>query len=242
MNRKVFVVKGYSENDKELNLDRHYANNYQTYFNSIAGGAYELDEIIYLEDPTTDHLNDVLANFDLDFSVIILIGHGAAQDNYQLFKLNNDEIIKPGQIEPNSDKTLIIIESCRREAKDIMTVDLNDKVPQFKYGGLVRSPITREKSKELYIEQLEKCKDGIVICFACSKDETAINFFFSLVLIQQSFNWHLEHWRHFETLNINKLMPDISAQVKKLAMQNVGKNQTPEIIGNLDFPFAISKF
>lgn len=34
----------------------------------------------------------------VDFAVIVYIGHGATQDNNQLFQLSENEIIKPGQL------------------------------------------------------------------------------------------------------------------------------------------------
>jgi hypothetical protein len=242
MDRKVFIIKGYSENPEELNLDRHYSENYRSYFLSVAGGAYKADEIIYSEEPTAGELDAILQKFKLDFAVVILIGHGATQDDRQLFKLNKDEVIKAGQVHVNSKKCLIILESCRSEIKGIFTVDLNDKIPKFKYGGIVRAPITMEKSRELYDEQVEKCGDGTVVCFACSNNETAKNFYFSLVLIQIGFNWHLEYWHHFETLTITRLMPHISNEVNKVALKITGESQQPEIDGTLDFPFSVSKF
>ncbi|MFT3934415.1 MAG: hypothetical protein QM726_12410 [Chitinophagaceae bacterium] len=242
MDRKVFIIKGYSKTDKELALDRYYSESYQNYFSSIAGGAYESGDIIYIEEPTVEEVNNILAGFNLDYSVIVLIGHGATQDDKQLFQLNNAEIIRPGQINPPSSKSLFILESCRTEVKNILAVDLNDKIPKFKYGGIVRAPISREKSRELYNEQINNCADGIVVCFACSNTETAKNFYFSLVLLQIGFNWHLEHWHHFETLTITKLMPHIATEVDKIAVEKTGEHQTPEISGALNFPFVVSKF
>ena len=123
-----------------------------------------------------------------------------------------------------------------------MTVDLNDKIPKFEYGGIYRSPISREKSIELYNEQINNCSDGIVICFACSNSETAKNFYFSFMLLKIGFNWHLDPINHYETLTITKLMPHIAIGVNELAVKNIGESQTPEINGTLDFPFSVSKF
>jgi hypothetical protein len=242
MDRKIFIIKGYSDTATELDVDRHYVGKYSDYFQSIAGGAYDGNEIISLEEPTVKILNETLAKFDLDFVVIILIGHGATQNDNLLFTLNKNEIIKPGQIKTNADKNLILIESCRIEAQNIYTVDLNDQIPKFKYGGLVRTPISRKKSKEIYDEQLSKCGNGTVVCFACSSNEIARNFYFSLVLLQTSFNWHLEHWHHFETLTISRLMPHVTTEVRNFVQNMFGQNQTPEINGGLEFPFSVSKF
>ena len=77
-----------------------------------------------------------------------------------------------------SDRQLWLIESCRMIGSDIETIDIIDKKPTFKKGGVLPSaPITREKSRAIYDKQIKNCAKGNVICFACS------NFFISIVLL-----------------------------------------------------------
>lgn len=242
MNRQVIIIKGYSKTDEELGMDRYYAERYSTFFNSKAGGAYEPDEIKYYEDVNAKELSEYLSGLDLNFAVLVLIGHGATQNDNQLFQLNETEIIKAGQLVLDIEKQLIIIESCRSDIQSVYTVDLNDKIPKFKYGGIVRAVISRPQARALYDEQLEKCGSGIVVCFACSNDETAKNYYFSLVLIQIAFNWHLEHWHHFETLNISRLLPLVSSEVNEFSIKITGERQNPVMNVSIDFPFSVSKF
>ncbi len=236
------MVRGLSNSQDELNTDNFYLNCYYTFFRSKAGGAYEESEITTIEEPTAKELNSTTANSTLNYCIIVLIGHGASQENNQLFQLNKDEIILAGQLNPNCEKNLIILESCRSEIENVLTVDLNDKLPKFKYGGIVRSPINRQKARELYNEHLKNCKVGQAVCFACRKGEEAYNYYFSMGLIQSSFNWHLESGNHYSVLPIDGLMSYLSIEIPKLTQEKISENQTPEIIGNFDFPIAVSKF
>lgn len=242
MTRQIFIIKGYSKTEQELEIDRYYAEQYFAFFTSNSGGAYEKEEISCFEDITTTEFNKTTENLHLNFSIVVLLGHGATQNDNQLFQLNKDEIIKAGQLEINADKQLFLVESCRIQIENIYTVDLNDKISKFKYGGLVRSRIDRNKARQLYNEQLERCENGLVLCFACANNESAKNYYFSQVLIQTAFNWHLEHWHHFETLNILNLMNFVTKEVQEIATKETGESQSPQIIGNIFLPFSVSKF
>lgn len=237
LRRKVFLIKGFSENEIELNNDRKYIGYYKSFFQSNAGGAYDENEIDILEDSSTEDLKLKTQKDTFDYVIIVLLGHGATQGDYQLFKLNESEIIKPGQLYIDSSKLLIILESCRSLLSDMPTVDLSDKIPDYKEGGILRFPITRQKARAKYDKQINECKDGLVVCFACSKDETANDYMFSNYLIKYAFNWHL-HWMNCDkTLNIRQLIENISPCLSK-----TDEKQNPEIVGDVDFPFAICKF
>lgn len=242
MKRHVFIIKGYSKTHQELELDRFYIKKYYDYFSSISGGAFEDKEITHFQDITTSDLNNAIADLEFDYVIILLIGHGATQNNNQLFQLNYSEIIRAGQLNIKADKQLFLFESCRTQIDIIDTVDLNDEIPKFQSGGVLMMPIERRKARELFEEQLKKCGDGVVVCFACSSKEVAKNYYFSSVLIRTAFNWHLQPLHHFETFNIVDLMNTVSKEVNELATRITGESQQPQIIGNLNFPFSVSKF
>lgn len=242
MNRRAIIIKGYSEDLSELHADNYYVNSYYAYFRSIAGGAYETDEIVQLSEPKSVDLDLLTAELGIEYCVIVFIGHGASQNNYQLFKLNKTEIIQPGQLSFKADKTLVILESCRSEVNNVLPVDLSDKLPKFKYGGTVRSPIDRAKAKDLYFQYIKTCNNGIVLCFACSIDEEAFNYYFSYGLIQKSHDYHLDSSFHLQVHSIQTIMTVLIKQLPKFVYTKIGKIQTPEINGKFDYPFAISKF
>ena len=243
LRRKAILIKGFSEDQQEIEDDEQYIEYYKSFFYNNAGGAYEENEIEIFEDISANELKSYFASNILDYVVVVFLGHGATQDDYQLFKLNETEIIKPGQIEINSNKQLIILESCRSiSPSKIHTIELSDKNPTYKEGGKFYYPICRQSARTSYDDQIEQCNDGQVIFFACSKGETAKDFYFSRCLIQYAFNWHLD-WRNCrKTLKITELDNKIPICVNHLAMEYAHEAQNPQIIGNIAFPFAVNKF
>lgn len=240
--RQVLLIKGFANDEIESYAINNYALNYSNYFKSIAGGAWEETEIIIISNPLTVNLKSFFENNKPDYAIIVLIGHGATQNNKQLFKVNKDEIIQAGEFNYNIEKQLIIIESCRCSREDIPFVNLTDKVISYKNGGKFLMPLNRKSAKKLYNVQLMNCKNGIVVCFACKKNEVARNFFFSKTLLESSHNWHLEPNNQSEFLGIKTLMEITSTKVMNLSLNKKKTIQTPEISGEIDFPFAISKY
>lgn len=241
MIRRVILITGHQQNDEDKSSFKRYLNKYYDYFTGNSGGAYDEDEILIYETPKVSELKSLTANFTVDYAIIVLIGHGATTNENHVFQINKNEIIKSGQLEINIDKQLIIIESCRNIYEELPLVDLNDKLPKFKHGGIHRVPLDREKAKNIYNTEVLKCKNGITICLACGKDESAWNYYFSYSLIQLGFDWHLSSQNHFKTLGIFELMKYVKINVNKLS-KKINKEQNSEIIGTVDFPFAVSKF
>ena len=238
MDRLTIIIKGYSKTELELNSDREFVKKYLTFLTSNVGGAWDLEEeIIVLEDPTIEILGQIVEDLTPDFVLLIMIGHGATQGDRQLFQINASTIIQAGQLALDVHKQLVILESCRTHTNGkIKTVDLNDRIPQFRNGGLVRSPRTKEDARNLYISVINECPNGLVICYPCNDNELASGYYFSFALLRRSFEWHLlNHTRYFP---ITQLMEFVSMDVYKISK---GK-QTPVISGNIGFPFAISKF
>jgi hypothetical protein len=245
LDRKVIFIKGFAKNEQELSATIALIDKYKEWFKSNAGGAYEENEIKTFEDITTEELKVNLESDILDFVVVVAIGHGANQEDCQLFGLNHEETIKLGQIVEliKSDKQLWLIESCRELRLDIEAIDLNDKKPSFKKGGVLPpTPITREKSRALYDKQIKNCDTGNVIFFACSKDEKAMNAIFTRHVLDWSHNWHLSLNNNSAHLNITNLMSYIKFHVNETAIQERKQEQHPELLGNIDFPFAVSKY
>jgi hypothetical protein len=209
---------------------------------SKAGGAWAKSEFFFLDNPSSIDLKGVLSSSELDYSVSVFIGHGATQDSKQLFQINKDEIIKAGQFVSSSPKQLLIFESCRSNISNIPTADLSDKIPKFQRGGYVRVPISTDKTREIFINDIANSKSEVVACFACSIGETASNFYFSYLLLSTAMSWHLDPGPHFESLKITDLMARIIKLAPNMIKDQTSTNQTPQIIGNSNFPFTVSKF
>jgi len=177
--------------------------------------------VVILNVPTSAELKELIKKSKPGYSIIVFIEHGGTQDYKQLFQINKGEIIKAGQLDLEVPKQLYILESCRTDVKNVYTVDLSNKIPKFKYGGMVRMPINAAKSKEFYLEQLKVCGDGIVVCYACSGKEVAMNYFFSTLLLQLAFDWHLDPKPHHQALSIVTLMSWVTPEVSKLSMKTI---------------------
>jgi len=242
MSRKVFIIRGFSKTETELELDNYFVSLYADYFLSNAGGAYNINEIIILNEPKSNFLLDLFSKQNLDFSIIVYIGHGGAKDDNQVFRLNEEEIIYPGQFMLNCKKQIIILESCRVIADEILTVDLKDKIPRFAEGGIVRYRLTKQQSREIYDSHIKRCDEGVMICFACRKGESAYNYIFSSVLLQCAFNWHLDATRHCAILPMDELMRLLFVDTINTAQQEFNVVQVPETKDSMNFPFGVSKY
>ena len=240
--RKVFIIKGFSESDEEKQIDNYYVNVYKDFFLSNAGGGYFDCEIEILSEPTSKSLLINLEKEKLDFGILIYIGHGANQDNNQIFKLNETEIIKAGQFTLNCNKQIVILESCRVKTNNILTVDLEDKIPKFEKGGVVRMPLTKEQSREIYDSHIKRCENGLMTCFPCRIGEMAYSFIYSKVMIQNAMNWHLDSSRHCAILPIDELTRLAFVETIISAKNLFDVRQFPHTEGKTNFPIAVSKF
>lgn len=240
--RKVFLVNGYSEKPDELTVFEAYIKYYKRFFVGIEGGAYCESDVIHLNQPTCSELNKILQEEEIDYGILIFLGHGAIKDDNQLFQLNKSDVIKAGQYTIFAKKQLIILDSCRTFNEYINAVDLGNKTPIFRSGGKIRLSISIAKARERYDNWLKKCQDGICICFPCEIGETANNFYFSYLLVNIAFNWHFDYRNTLPILTIDELMNILSAELPKHNFETSGIIQNPEIKGYFEFPFAVSRF
>lgn len=240
MKRKAFIILGYCE---ELSAKiAKCSSTYQTFLSLNMGGAWESDEIHVLKEPTISELEKIVSEYEPDYALIILIGHGANQDDRQLFHLNKDTIIQAGQFTLDIPKQLIILESCRNIQEKIKFTIIKDRKPKFKKGGsFPPMAIYREEARQRFDIELSKSTDGISICFACSKDESAYFFCFSNVLLYFSMQWH-ESTNQKPTLSVSEIMKPIISEVSRTIKLTCNKQQVPELIGKGDFPFVVNKY
>ncbi len=240
--RKVFIIKGYSKTEQERSDDEYFVRAYSEYFQLNAGGAYSSKEVIYISEPSCRNLDKFMRKENLDYAIVVYIGHGGTKDDNQVFQLNSDEIIKPGQFMVKCKKQIIILESCRVIANEIPTIDLSDKIPMFAQGGVVRSPLSQKQSREVYDSHIKRCENGIMVCFACGLGDAAYNFIFSNATLQCSIDWHLDSSRHCAILPMDELMRLAWIETFLIASEKYGINQLPHSINSMNFPFGVSKF
>ncbi|UKT64291.1 hypothetical protein [Pedobacter mucosus] len=241
MKRKAIIIKGYSKDNDEQIRDTNHVKSYQDFFYSIAGGCYEKNEILFLEELKLVDLNNKLENLNADYLIVVFIGHGASQDDSQLFQLSKDEIIHPGDLTFSASKELLILESCRNIATGVRSLKQVGKIARFKGGGKILIPLSRAKSRKLYNQHLAKCEDGLVICRACSLSESAYGYFFIDEILKQSKEWHIKSTEQNGVLDIQVLFKGVAKEVSVLAKTN-SVNQTPVISGTNKFPFVVSRY
>lgn len=236
MKKKVLIIKGYSKTEVELINDRKIVQLYVDFFNSNAGGVFDFDtEIIYLENPDLDTIKKLDFLNQEDYVIVILIGHGANKDGVQIFQLQENLFIQPGQIQFSCKKQLFILETCR----DIIDFELdiqriNRLIPKYKYGGTIKAPLTREESLEKFNDAINASPEGTVYLFAASIGESARGYLFLKIIIDISIYIHEYHRNSIVDTDI------IFENAKNQVISYTNGEQNPIKMGDVKFPFVIT--
>ncbi|WP_113653194.1 hypothetical protein [Pedobacter namyangjuensis] len=236
MNKSVLIIKGYSKTDVELINDRKIIQLYIDFFTSNAGGCFDFDtDFVILEEPELEELKTIDFLNAKDYLIVLLVGHGANKDGIQIFQLNKDVLIQPGQLQFDCERQLHIIETCRNIIDFELDIKrINRLIPKYKYGGVVKRPLTREEALLKFNEALSKSAKETVYIFACNIDESAYSYFFLQVLVDISIYIH-EYYRN-SIYNISEIFEHVEKQVNNLSKGD----QNPIKIGDGNFPFVVT--
>lgn len=236
MTKSILIIKGHSKTEVELTNDRKIIQLYIDFFCSNAGGAFDFDnEIFIFEEPNIETLNNLDILNSLDYLVVLLIGHGGNKDGIQVFQLQEKLFVQPGQLQFYCKKQLHIIETCR----DIIDFELDIKrinrlIPKYKYGGIVKRPLTREESLLKFNQAIENTNEGTTYLFAANIGESAFGYLFLQLLIDISIYVH-EYFRE-EIVNVGYIFDQTKKQVAELTKGS----QNPTRHGDVNFPFVIT--
>ena len=236
MKKSILIIKGHSKTEIELTNDRKIIQLYIDFFCSNAGGAFDFDnEIFIYEEPKLETLQNLEFLNTSDYLIVLLIGHGANKDGNQVFQMQKELFVQPGQIQFHCKRQLHIIETCR----DIIDFELDIKrinrlIPKYKYGGIIKRPLTREESLLKFNQSIQNSDEGILYLFASSIGESASGFLFLQLIIDISIYIH-EYFRE-EIVGANYIFELTNKQVVELTKGN----QNPTKIGDVDFPFVIT--
>lgn len=233
--RKVIIIQGYSNDDREYDIFSTTRRLVALYFASITGGAFDNNEIIQITKTTHTlaKLNEEINNLTVDIAIFVFIGHGAIQDGKQLFQFSKEEIFYPGQFNYKAKKTLVLVDSCRGHISGCNAKKLSNTPPSFLEGGKLPRITTRDKAKSLYNKAINSINNGITICFSCSEGEFSYGFQFLHSLIYRSYDLGS---KSNKVMFINDLIPEIQ---NELSSRNEF-SQNPVIISpGRDFPIAI---
>lgn len=235
MKKNVLIIKGYSKTNVELTNDRKIIQLYIDFFCSNAGGAFDFNEqILNYEEPNIQTLNLIDAH-TLDYLIVILLGHGANKNGKQIFQLQENLFIQPGQLQFQCSKQLHIIETCRNVVDFELDISrLNRLIPKYKFGGIIKRQLTRDESLTKFNKAIEQSNEGTTYLFASSIGESASGYLFLKILIDIAIYIH-EYYRE-NIINVGIVFEQTKNQVIKLT----NGNQNPTMIGHVLFPFVIT--
>lgn len=111
---------------------------------------------------------------------------------------------------------------------------LNRLIPKYRYGGVVKSPLTKEEALAKFDDAVEVSANGTTYLFACDVGESAYSYFFLQILIDVSIYAH-EYFRG-KIYNISEIFEHVKSQVVNISC---GK-QHPLKVGDADFPFVVT--
>lgn len=236
MKKSVLIIKGYSKTDIELINDRKIIQLYIDFFTSNAGGCFDFDsEIFILEEPESGELESLNFLNTKDYLIVLLVGHGANKNGIQIFQLTQNIFIQPGQLQFDCERQLHIIESCRNIIDFELDIKrINRLIPKYRYGGIIKRPLTREEALSKFNDALKISPKGIVYIFACNIDESAYSYFFLQILVDISVYIH-EYFRG-KVYTISDIFKHVEKQVNNLS----NGSQNPIKIGDANFPFVVT--
>ncbi|QZT36628.1 hypothetical protein K5X82_15455 [Halosquirtibacter xylanolyticus] len=245
MKRRILIIKGQSNSINELKNDKKYISCYIDYFKSHAGGCYEDDEIISLEEPSLNEIK--IHNRDIDSSdslIVLLLGHGATSNGKHVFQLQKNVIINPGQLIFKTRIQLFIVESCRNIINKISVKKINNTTPKFKYGGLFdldKRPKTKHEVIEAYNKAISASNDGCTYLFSANVNQEAYNYYFLRYLVTTALDKH-QYTTCDHVFSIEEMFDLVKNKVQDKCLKTPGikAKQTPIMTGKGDFPFVVS--
>lgn len=236
MKKSILIIKGHSKTEIEQLNDRKIIQLYIDFFCSNAGGAFDLDKEIFIyEEPDLDTLNNLDFLNANDYLIVLLLGHGANKNGIQVFQMQENLLVQPGQIQFQCKRQLHILETCRNIIDFELDIKrINKLIPKYKYGGIVKRPLTREEALLKFNQSILKSEEGTLYFFAASIDESASEYLFLRIIIVISI--HIHEYSREEIVGANYIFE----QTKKQVVQLTKGNQNPTKIGEVDFPFVIT--
>jgi hypothetical protein len=236
MKKSILIIKGHSKTELELLNDRKIVQLYIDFFCSNAGGVFELDKEIYIyEEPELDTLKNLDFLNSNDYLVVLFLGHGAIKNGVQVFQMQENLLVQPGQIPFQCKRQLHILETCRNVMDLELDIKMIDRlIPKYKYGGIVKRPLTREEALFKFNQSILKSKEGTLYLFASSIGESACDYLFLQTIIANSI--YIHEYFDDKIVGVNYIFE----QTKKQVVQLTNGNQNPTKIGEVDFPFVIT--
>ncbi|HTA63214.1 MAG TPA: caspase family protein [Bacteroidia bacterium] len=193
--RRIFIVGSPVNEDYSFQMGvKADVINYQRYFKSPIGGAFNPDEITVLKNPSWKRLKAQLLALPADFTIFIFSGHGFFATNTQkaVFNINENDAVAAQTIinHIQSTKKLIIFDACQSYLEAYHYLEGIGDVEQYMN---FRSSVPKLRARQLFNEAILDNPDGAQILMSCSRGQESVlsptGSFFSYALLTSSQNW-----------------------------------------------------
>ncbi len=143
---------------------------YPTFLRSALGGTWRADEIKVLARPSVPDARAAIEDLKrADYSLGIFCGHGYidAQSRSTMLILKRGQEINSAELFRGASKQSVILDCCRVVTPRIALDEA------MKKALIAKAALDPAECRKYYEKTLDTCPDGLVVMFACDKNETA---------------------------------------------------------------------
>jgi hypothetical protein len=157
--RKALLISAPSggHHVNSLNADLEATRNFLL---SPRGGAWNMDEIISLENPDLELMTNTVSAMEADYTITFFSGQGFADPSGNRFLiLKNGDFFMDTELLNSSPKQLVLVDACR----EVFTEEV------FHFTG---RPNEFDKARMMYDKWIERCEPGQLIIHSSQKKTT----------------------------------------------------------------------
>jgi len=235
MTRKALIISNPGEKGDEnycegVNID---VANYKQFLTSPLGGLWLNTEITHLDRPkTNDVIREITSLANIDYTFFVFSGHGyfSPKVDTTVLELRKGEEISSLEFRANANKRTVILDCCRKVVKEAIL----EKAFAAKAARIIPH-LRPDQCRKYFDYEIAKCSKGIVIGYACKRDEVAGDSqsrggYYSYGILRGAINWHdnitnIDLGKSAYPFSIVKAHEEAIVRVRQLS----GGTQNPEI-------------
>ncbi|MFZ2396429.1 MAG: caspase family protein [Smithella sp.] len=183
--------------------------NYTSFLKSALGGTWYDYEIVHLGRPSKSQAITAIEKLSSnDYTLIVFCGHGyySSRQESTILELRKNEEIDSLDLRKGAKKRTIILDCCRKVEKDIITEAR--MAAKFMEAHAELNP---SECRKYFEKKLEECSTGIIVGYACSKNETAGDSESSGGYYSYSLLRCVTDWREKKNIDLSKSWASFSA-------------------------------
>ena len=240
MKRQAILIEapGQENTQKYLHGVEYDIKNYIKFLKSPTGGAWDKTEILAIKNPEKKELLNAINKVDADYLLIIFSGHGAySLQGQTILAINRTEYLTLNNlIAKKVPKQILIVDACRSFVDSGISGFIGEELCSFP------SRLLKTKARRLFDGYINKCENGIIVCYSCCIGETSFDNnhegYFTTSLLNTTKEW-VEKPSSFNILPIHHAI----TKTKKYIVNYLTDEQTPILKVNKQrkcwFPFAV---